>query len=146
MSAFCVLLSNSAQDCVSPEANDTKRIDPIKFIMLLIQNIVFHSDFVFFFNSIFYCDFFLRFKLDFLIIIFTLFSIKCPVKMGDIIPGRVANVFEIDIRTFAYPAPISKWFTPNEDQGKPPNPIDKFMQIIKSGTFVVSAIITIKNA
>ena len=32
----------------------------------------------------------------------TLFSIKWPVKTGEMIPGMEANVFDIDIKTLAY--------------------------------------------
>ena len=40
---------------------------------------------------------------------------------------------------------MSKWFTPKDDQGKPPKPTDKLIQIISINLFVVKAIIIMKK-
>lgn len=43
--------------------------------------------------------------------IFTLFCVKNPVNVGLTMPGTVANVLDMPIKTLAYCGATSKWFT-----------------------------------
>lgn len=59
-----------------------------------------------------------------------MFLTRMPVKLGDTIPGMVANVLLMPIRMDAYCGARSKWFTANPLQANAPRPTAMVMQIM----------------
>ncbi len=57
-----------------------------------------------------------------------LFFTRTPVKVGETMPGIVASVFVMPIRTLACLGAISKWLTAKPHQANAPRPTAIMMQ------------------